>query len=97
VVINDLRAERGRSSVPLTTTLYTTITNSLSGSAGARDGALTIDVTEHRSFFTLGNWHGVTRLKWRLDASGKRIAEGESIGQASRSNLLGYATANAVS
>jgi hypothetical protein len=92
VTVNDLRAERGSSSVPLTTTLYATITNALSGSK-----SLTVDVIEHRSFFTIGNWHAVTRLKWRLDAGSNRIAEGESIGQGSRSNMFGYATASAVS
>ena len=57
-----------------------------------------IDVIEHRSYFTMGNWNALTRLRWRVQrGDGLLVREGQAIGECHRSNMLGYATANAVS
>lgn len=59
---------------------------------------LTIDIIEHRSFFTLGNWNASTRLRIRLaDSKGGKIGQWEALGNSHRSNMWGYATAAAVS
>jgi uncharacterized protein (TIGR02246 family) len=59
---------------------------------------LTVDVIEHRSFFTLGNWNASTRLKWRVqEGNGSILREGVSLGEGHRSNMAGYLTAGAVS
>ena len=58
---------------------------------------LTVDIIEHRSFFTLGNWNASTRFRIRFaDASGKIIGQWDARGTAHRSNMWGYATAEAV-
>jgi len=59
---------------------------------------LTVDLIERRSFFTLGNWNALTRFKWRVQRENNSvIREGVSVGENHRSNMLGYATAKAVS
>ena len=59
---------------------------------------LTVDVIEHRSYFTLGNWNASTRLKWRVQqGNGSILREGVSVGEGHRSNMAGYLTAGAVS
>jgi len=59
---------------------------------------LAIDIIEHRSFFTLGNWNASTRLRIRLvDSRGGKIGQWEALGNSHRSNMWGYATAAAVS
>jgi hypothetical protein len=59
---------------------------------------LTVDVIEHRSFFTLGNWNASTRLKWRVQqGSGSTLREGVPVGEGHRSNMAGYLKARAVS
>lgn len=59
---------------------------------------LTIDIIEHRSFFTLGNWNASTRLRIRLaDSRERKIGQWEASGNSHRSNMWGYATAEAVS
>jgi len=59
---------------------------------------LTIDIIEHRAFFTFGNWNASTRLRIRLaDSRGGKIGQWEALGTAHRSNMWGYATAAAVS
>jgi hypothetical protein len=59
---------------------------------------LNIDIIEHRSFFTLRNWNATTKLRIKLTGP-KNNMVGNWIGEinAQRSNMLGYATANAVS
>ena len=59
---------------------------------------LTIDIIEHRSFFTLGNWNASTRFRIRLaDSQGNKIGLWEAVGSSRRSNMWGYETAKAVS
>jgi len=55
-------------------------------------------VIEHRSFFTLGNWNALTRLKGRVQqGNGSILREGVSLGEGHGSNMAGYLTAAAVS
>jgi hypothetical protein len=57
-----------------------------------------VDVVEHRSFFTLGNWNATTRFKWRVQReNGAIIREGVAVGQGHRSNMAGYLTKGEVS
>ncbi len=59
---------------------------------------LAVDIVEHRSFFTLGNWNASTHFRIRLgDASGNAVGQWDARGTAHRSNMWGYATAEAVS
>jgi hypothetical protein len=98
VVVNDFRGER-ENSYALVEAIRKEIENSLSGSASDRFGfVLTVGVIEHRSFFTLGNWHATTRLRWRIERTGGQlIKEGIALGEGHRSNMVGYITAGAVS
>jgi len=75
------------------------ISNSLTERATTHNRyTLTVDVIEHRSYFTLGNWNALTRLKWRVQReNGSIIREGVSVGEGHRSNMAGYLTAGAVS
>jgi hypothetical protein len=58
---------------------------------------LTIDILEHGSFFTLGNWNATTRLRARLVASDGTIrGQWDASGSGRRSNMFGYETARAV-
>lgn len=58
---------------------------------------LTVDIIEHRSFFTLGNWNASTHFRIRLaNAMGKIMGQWDARGTAHRSNMWGYATAEAV-
>ena len=98
VVVRDLRAERDNSDA-LILAIQSQISNSLTAKATTHNRyTLTVDVIEHRSFFTYGNWNAVTRLRWRVQrVDGSLVREGQSIGEGHRSNMLGYATAKAVS
>jgi hypothetical protein len=98
VVVRDLRAER-RNSVELISAIQSQISNALAEKASGHSRyTLTVDVIEHRSFFTLGNWNALTRLKWRVQrGNGLIIRDGLSIGEGHRSNMAGYLTAHAVS
>lgn len=96
VVVNDFRTER-ENSAALTGAIRSEIERSLFGPASNRQYVLTVDVIEQRSFFTLGNWHATTRLKWRIEGSGGRIIkDGIASGEGHRSNMGGYFTAAAV-
>jgi hypothetical protein len=93
IVVRDLRAERNNS-VELISAIQSQIANALTERATAHNRyTLTVDVIEHRSFFTLGNWNVSTRLKWRVQL----LREGVSVGEGHRSNMAGYLTAGAVS
>ena len=98
MVVRDLRAERGISDA-LISAIQSQVINSLSVGASTRNHfKLTVDVIEHRSFFTIGNWNALTRLKWRVQReNGSMIGEGVSVGEGHRSNMAGYLTAGAVS
>jgi hypothetical protein len=59
---------------------------------------LNIDIIEHRSFFTLGNWNASTKLRIKLiDPKNNIVGNWSAEGNAHRSNMWGYATAKAVS
>jgi hypothetical protein len=93
-----LRAERNNS-VELISAIRSQISNALAENAsGHNHYTLTVDVIEHRSFFTLGNWNALTRLKWRVQqGNGSILRESVSLGEGHRSNMAGYLTAAAVS
>jgi hypothetical protein len=60
VVVRDLRAERGNSDA-LISAIQSQVLNALSVGASTRNHfKLTVDVIEHRSFFTIGNWNALT-------------------------------------
>ena len=98
VVVRDLRAERSNS-VELISAIQSQISNALAEKASRRNRyTLTVDVIEHRSFFTLGNWNASTRLKWRVQqGNGSILREAVAVGEGHRSNMAGYLTAAAVS
>ncbi len=59
---------------------------------------LRMDIIEHRAFFTMGNWNASTRLRANLlDPKGSTLGKWDSVGNAHRSNMGGYVTAQAVS
>lgn len=62
---------------------------------------VTVDIIDHRSFFTLGNWNASTRFRIRLENSmGKILGQWEAVGSAQHSNtwnLWGDSTAEEVS
>ncbi len=99
VYVNDLRGLTSeRDGVPQV--LKDQLVNSLSAQlapAEAQKYRLVIDLIEHRAFFTIGNWNAATRLRARLsDINGKPLGQWEVSGTAHRSNMFGYATAQAV-
>ena len=100
VQINDLRPEAG-SSDGLAEVLQKQVESALSPGPVSLQGApykLQVDIIEHRSFFTLGNWNASTRLRTQLiDSQGNQVGQWEAVGVAHRSNMFGYATAAAVS
>jgi len=100
VQVNDLRAEKNQSE-QLTQTIKGQVLSALSTEqiSGQRKlYKLHIDIIEHRSYFTLGNWNASTRLRIRLlDPAGKIMGNWVAEGKAHRSNMWGYATAKAVS
>jgi hypothetical protein len=100
VQVNDLRPEQSAGDT-LPQVLKAQLVTSLSPNpapVATTHYRLTVDVIEHRAFFTLGNWNASTRLRARLiDASGKALGQWEATGSANHSNMFGYATAKAVS
>ena len=99
VEVNDLRVDRGADSATATV-LRSQIENALGKSDSGpvvTKHRLLVDLIEHRSFFTLGNWNGATRLRARLITSdGRTLGPWDASGTARRSNMAGYATARAV-
>jgi hypothetical protein len=74
--VRDLRAERENSGA-LISAIQSQILNALTGKATSLNRyRLTVDVIEHRSFFTLGNWNASIRLKWRLATVRRYSREG---------------------
>jgi hypothetical protein len=98
ILVNDFRGERENSDA-LIAAIRNEIENSLFGPPSERIRfVLTVDVIEDRSFFTLGNWHATTRLKWRIERiGGQSIKDGVALGEGHRSNMTGYFTAAALS
>jgi hypothetical protein len=78
VQVNDLRGQLTESD-SVGQVLRAEIVRSLSPAPGApvkSKDRLTLDLIEHRSFFTLGNWHASTRLRARLsDPSGTSLGQ----------------------
>lgn len=55
---------------------------------------ISVDIIEHKAFFTLGNWNGETLLRVKVSTqSGNDIAFFDSVGRASLSNFWGYESA----
>lgn len=100
VHVNDLRAERENSG-QLIQGIKGQILSALSPEkiTGNRPVYnLNIDIIEHRSFFTLGNWNASTKFRIKLIDPNKNIlGNWNAEGNAHRSNMWGYATAKAVS
>lgn len=100
VQVNDLRPETP-SSDGLKDVLRSQVLSVLSSQPAPtidRRYKLVIDIIEHRSFFTLGNWNASTRFRVKLIAiNGGSVGQWDAIGTAHRSNMSGYATAEAVS
>jgi len=100
VEVNDLRAEK-ESSEQLTQVIKGQILSALSPEKISSSRSLynlQVDIIEHRSFFTLGNWNASTKLRIKLiDPKSNIIGNWRAEGNAHRSNMLGYATAKAVS
>jgi hypothetical protein len=100
VQVNDLRAEK-EGSEQLVQTIKGQILCALSPEKVTGSGSfynLRVDIIEHRSFFTLGNWNASTKLRIKLlDSQGKIIGEWRAEGSSSRANMGGYSTAKAVS
>lgn len=100
VQVNDLRAKK-EGSEQLTQAIKGQILSALSPEkiAGNRSFYdLQVDIIEHRSFFTLGNWNASTKLRIKLiDPQSNIIGNWKAEGNAHRSNMWGYATAKAVS
>lgn len=100
VKVNDMRAERANSE-QLVQGIKGQILSALSPEKIKGNRALyrlNIDIIEHRSFFTLGNWNASTKLRIKLiDPNNNMVGNWNSEGNAHRSNMLGYATAKAVS
>jgi hypothetical protein len=58
---------------------------------------LTIDIIDHRSFFSLGNWNASTHFHIRLtDSMGKMLGQWEAKGSAQLSNMWSFDTAKEV-
>ena len=100
VQVNDLRAER-ENSEQLIRGIKGQILSALSSEKITGNRSLynlNIDIIEHRSFFTLGNWNASTKLRIKLiDPKNNMIGNWKAEGNAHRSNMWGYATAKAVS
>ncbi len=100
VEVNDLRAER-ENSEQLIQGIKGQILSALSTEkiTGNRTMySLNIDIIEHRSFFTLGNWNASTKLRIKLlNSKNNLVGNWTAVGSAHRSNMWGYATTKAVS
>lgn len=100
VQVNDLRAER-ENSEQLVQGIKGQILSALSPEKITGNRvlySLHIDIIEHRSFFTLGNWNASTKFRIKLiDPTNKMVGNWNAEGNAHRSNMWGYATAKAVS
>jgi len=97
--VNDLRAEKKQSI--LSDNIKELIERSLSNRQLDNQNnryKLKVDIIEHKSYFTLGNWNAITRFRITLiDHNDKILGTWNASGEARRSNMFGYATAKAVS
>lgn len=71
---------------------------SLSGKNTLNNYIINVQVLDHKSYFTLGNWNAETQFRVKVYLpDGKDIALFDAGGRASLSNMLGYSTAKEVS
>lgn len=100
VKINDLRSNKEKSK-QLIQTIKGEILGALSQrkSSSKKDkNSINVNIIEHRSYFTLGNWHASTKLHVKfINHSGEMLKAFYAKGKAHRSNMWGYETAKAVS
>jgi len=100
VQVNDLRPDAGADEAfknVLRGQLLAALSSQVAHESANRY-SLTVDIIEHRSFFTLGNWNASTRFRIRLKGAGSSIlGQWDATGTARRSNMWGYVTAAAVS
>jgi hypothetical protein len=99
VQVHDLRALDEPDSTPqvLKTQIVSSLSTRPAPSVETRY-LLSIDIIEHRAFFTIGNWNASTRLRARLtNSDGKALGQWDASGTGRRSNMFGYTTAEAVS
>lgn len=100
VEVVDMRAER-RDSAQLVQAVKHQLQVALSQRAAQHTHGLytlEVDIIEHRSYFTLGNWNASTRFHVKLkNPQGTVLESWDADGSAHRSNMWGYSTANAVS
>ena len=98
--VNDLRAEKENSD-ELVQAIKGQILSAFSPEKITGNRSLYnlhIDIIEHRSFFTLGNWNASTKLRIKLiDPNSNIVGNWNAEGNAHRSNMRGYTTAKAVS
>ncbi len=101
VQVNDLRPEipAGDGLKEVLKNQVSSVLSSQPSSTIERRYRLSIDIIEHRSFFTLGNWNASTRFRIKLQdiIKGTLVGQWDAVGAAHRSNMAGYATAEAVS
>lgn len=58
---------------------------------------LLVDVIEQRAYFTAGKWHGITRLRARVEVrGGTTLGPWSASGESERFNSVGYTTAKRV-
>lgn len=100
VQVNDLRAEK-ENSEQLIKIIKGQVLSALSPEKIIGNHLLynlQINIIEHRSFATSGNWNAVTKLRIKLiDSQNNIIGNWEALGNTQRHNMWGYATAKAVS
>ena len=98
VNVNDFRANSSDDVYNLCNIIKQQIESSLSTNQTKYSYIISVDIIEHKSFFTLGNWNAETLLRVNITtSSGNEIASFDATGRASLSNMCGYSTAKAVS
>jgi hypothetical protein len=99
IQVNDLRTEKGEDD-SLVDVVHGEIERSLAPSDMAAEQerhSLVLDVIEHRAFFDLGNWNGVTRFRARLvTPAGATLGTWEGRGTSRRANTGGTRTSATV-
>ncbi len=97
----DVRDFRPNSNDDFVSILKEQVTSALGAAFNTSDETkytIKIDIIEHRSYFTLGNWNASTALNVKLyNATDEIIYQFEIHADAHRSNMFGYKTARDVS
>lgn len=98
VNVNDFRANSSDDGYNLCNMIKQQIESSLSTNQTKYSYIISVDIIEHKSFFTLGNWNAEILFRVNITtSSGNEIALFDVTGRASLSNMWGYSTAKAVS